>query len=112
MAPKKRTYPWTELYNLESRLGQRPLPGMRRRGRPPRPFARTRVSLLMTDEEQRILRRMRALLEEWLDPAIVSRSQVNGLALRLLQLRLEGADLPATVTDWSALMEYLVGEKA
>ena len=38
MSAKKRTFPWTELYNLESQLGQRPLPGLRRRGRPPRPF--------------------------------------------------------------------------
>ena len=107
MAPKKRTFPWTELYNLESQLGQRPLPGLRRRGRPPRPFTRERVQLMMTDEEQRILKRIRNMLEEMLDPAKVNRSQVNGLALRLLAMRLEDASLPERVESWSELMEIL-----
>jgi len=84
MSPKKHSYPWTELYNLESQLGQKPLPGIRRRGRPPRPFQRLRVQLLMTDEEQRVLQRLRNTLEEQLQPARITRSQANGLALRLL----------------------------
>jgi len=110
MPPKKRTYPWTELYNLESQLGQRPLPGMRRRGRPSRPFQRSRVQLLMTDEEQRILKHLRNALEERLEPAKISRSQVNGLALRVLEIRLGAAALPETVKDWPTLMEYIAGE--
>jgi hypothetical protein len=110
MSPKKRTYPWTELYNLESQLGQRPLPGMRRRGRPSRPFQRSRVQLLMTDEEQRILKHLRNALEERLEPAKISRSQVNGLALRVLEIRLGAAPLPEAVKDWPTLMEYIAGE--
>ncbi|MBM3122499.1 MAG: hypothetical protein FJZ97_10000 [Chloroflexi bacterium] len=109
MAPKKRTFPWTELYNLESQLGQRPLPGLRRRGRPPRPFTRERVQLMMTDEEQRILKRIRNVLEETLEPAKVNRSQVNGLALRLLAMRLEETTLPKNIESWSELMELLAG---
>jgi len=109
MGAKKRTFPWTELYNLESQLGQRPLPGLRRRGRPPRPFTRERVQLMMTDEEQRILKRIRNMLEEILEPAKVNRSQVNGLALRLLAMRLEEIKLPENVGSWADLMELLAG---
>ena len=111
MSPKKHSYPWTELYNLESQLGQKPLPGIRRRGRPPRPFQRLRVQLLMTDEEQRVLQRLRNTLEEQLQPARITRSQANGLALRLLDLRLQATPLPAEVHDWPSLMQFLVGER-
>lgn len=111
MSAKKQTYPWTELYNLESQLGQKPLPGIRRRGRPPRPFQRSRVQLLMTDEEQRLLKRIRNILEEQLQPARITRSQANGLALRLLDLRLQAAPLPAEVHDWPSLLQFLEGEE-
>lgn len=111
MSAKKPSYPWTELYNLESQLGQQPLPGIRRRGRPPRPFHRSRVQLLMTDEELRVLQRLRNTLEEKLQPARVTRSQANGLALRLLDLRLHGKPLPPEVHDWPSLMQYLLAQE-
>ena len=57
----------------------------------------------MTDEEQRILKRIRNMLEEILEPAKVNRSQVNGLALRLLAMRLEEIKLPENVGSWADL---------
>ena len=100
-------YPWALLYNLESQRGQQPMPGVRRIGRPPNPIPRSRVMLLLTAEEERALQQATSIIQEKLYPARVSRSQVVGMAIRLLQMKLEGKGLAEAVTDWPALVSHL-----
>lgn len=111
MSNKPANYPWALLYNLESQLGQQPLPRMRRVGRPSRPIPRTRVMLLLTADERRMLQRLTNIVGEKLYPAKISRSQVVGLALRLLGLKLDGKELPGEVVDWPTLITALAGEE-
>lgn len=106
------TYPWAELYELESRT--RPLPRTKkfRRGRPPRPIEREKVTIELTDEERRILRAIHAALAGRLPS--VSQGQVVGLALRLLEARMlaigKPLALPEDITDWRGLLTLLEEE--
>jgi len=110
MAKKMVIQPWALLYNLESQLDRPEMRGSRRAGRPRRPIPRMRVQLEMTADEQRLLLHLRNVIAEKLYPAKVTRSQVNGLALRLLSLRLEERELPADVADWPSLIGAIAGQ--
>lgn len=108
---KKATYPWAELYDLESRTGAttRRAPQMRR-GRPPRPIQRFKVTVELTDEEDRILKALKAAFQTRLPS--VAQGQVVGLALRHLHQALtassdEPVNLPAGVQDWAGIVEHL-----
>lgn len=107
MSKEPAPHPWALLYNVESQLSQQPQPKVRRVGRPRRPIPRSRVMLLLTADEERMLRQLTKVIEEKLYPAKVSRSQVVGLSLRLLNIRIEGTELSAQVTDWPTLMAAL-----
>ncbi|MGQ9555911.1 MAG: hypothetical protein ACUVWR_17560 [Anaerolineae bacterium] len=107
MSSHQSKYPWALLYNLESQRGQQPMPGARRVGRPPNPIPRSRVMLLLTAEEERALQQATALIQEKLLPARVSRSQVVGMAIRLLQMKLEEQGIAEEVEDWPALVSHL-----
>ena len=110
---KKASYPWAELYDLESRSGaptRRP-PQMRR-GRPPRPIQRFKVTVELTDEEVRILKELKAAFQTHLPS--VAQGQVVGLALRHLRQELltPGATtvtLPDEVHDWTGIVAHLAG---
>lgn len=100
-------YPWAELYDLES--GVKPIRRARRTpGRPPRPVARHKTSITLLDEEKRIYDRLAYELGSHLHPNKVTKSQVLGLALRLLDARLAG--LEDGVDSWEALAAALFAE--
>lgn len=108
---KKATYPWAELYDLESRSGApaRRAPQMRR-GRPPRPIQRFKVTVELTDEEDRILKELKAAFQTRLPS--VAQGQVVGLALRHLHQELLAPSattvtLPDDVQDWAGIVAHL-----
>ena len=110
----RRSYPWAELYNLESNLGRSPqVVKARRPGRPNSPIPRKKKTLAFTEEEETTLKRLTYKIGGFLNPGSVNRGQVVGLALRLLEMDLERINLPGQETvDWPALVEALVAGKA
>jgi hypothetical protein len=110
MSSRSSRYPWALLYNLESQLTQQPAPAVKRPGRPPRLIPRSRFTLLLTADEERALQHITAAIQEKLYPAKISRSQVVGMAVRMLNMRLEESELGEDVTDWPSLIAALAGE--
>lgn len=117
------TYPWAELYDLESRTEAHPPRKQLRRGRPNRPIERTRVTLELTDEELDLLLELQSAIRRRFAKTVrvstVSRGQVDGLALRLLKERLltlgaasPGGEIriPDGIDDWQGLVEWLRGK--
>jgi hypothetical protein len=103
-------HPWAELYDIESgvkkpeRSGRPVTPG-----RPHKPFQRFRTSVTFTDEERRIYEKLAYVLGSKLHPNKVTKGQVLGLALRLLDVRVE--NLPTSLNSWEELAETLFEEK-
>ena len=99
-------YPWAALYDIESgvkklniaREAQRP-------GRPPKPVKRLKTSITLTDDEKRLYEKLTYTLGSKLHPNKVTRGQVIGLALRLLDSRLE--ELPASLDSWELMAGIL-----
>jgi hypothetical protein len=107
--PEKYTptrYPWAELYDIESGVKhlniQRPGEGP---GRPPKMSKRIKTSITLTDEEKRIYEKLAYILGTKLHPNKVTKGQVIGLALRLLDEKIE--PLPASMDSWERLAERL-----
>ncbi len=107
MAKRAPRYPWALLYNLESQIERPAMPSERGVGRPRNPIPRSRVTLLMTADEVRTLQHLTHQMQDHLHPAKISRSQVVGIALRLLKIKLDKIKLPETVVDWPTLIAVL-----
>lgn len=101
------TYPWAELYDLESRRRE-PTGTPRRQGRPNRIYPRHGTSIMLSDEEMAIFDALHYRIRSALRPATVTKGQVHGLALRLLQSKIES--LPEQADSWEALVRVLFPE--
>jgi hypothetical protein len=103
-------YPWAELYDIES--GVKRLQRSREAvgpGRPPNLVKRHKTSITLMDEEKRLYEKLAYVLGSRLHPNKVTKSQVMGLALRLLDSRLE--TLPETMESWERLANEIFMEE-
>jgi hypothetical protein len=103
-------YPWAVLYDLES--GVIKLPQARPEGtpgRPTKPYKRFKTSVTFTDEEKRIYEKLSYVLGGKLHPNNVTKGQVLGLALRLLDTQVEA--LPTSLQSWEELADYIFEQK-
>lgn len=99
-------YPWAELYDIESGVKKLNLNRSQEGpGRPPKPVKRIKTSITLTDEEKRIYEKLNYLLGSKLHPNKVTKGQVIGLALRLLDEKVE--QLPSSLESWENLAETL-----
>ena len=104
---QKYAYPWAELYDMESRVTVAKAKARRRgRGRPSSLYTRRRTSLMLSDDEASMLDRATVRLADALRPGSVTKSQVYGLAIRLLDSRL--ASLSDRVSSWEDVMHSLL----
>lgn len=101
----KPNYPWAELYDMESHISSAAQVRSGKVGRPPRIYTRRRTSLMLSDEEQAALDKSTFLIHEAMRPASVTKSQVYGLAVRLLEYRLKF--LPNRATSWDEVIQSL-----
>ena len=102
----KPRYPWAELYDVESgatriHTGQASLGP----GRPRKAVARIKTSITLTDEEKRIYEKLAYELGSRLHPIKVTKGQVIGLALRLLDEKTK--NLPDSMENWEAIAAEL-----
>jgi len=109
MSDKKTTsprHPWAELYNIESGVKKsqitHPMAGP---GRPPNIVKRHKTSITLMDEEKRIYDKLAYVLGSKLHPNTVTKSQVIGLALRLLDVEVE--ELPESLNNWDQMADLL-----
>jgi len=107
--PKKDSplqYPWASLYDIESGVRKLNLPHHAGgAGRPIKPIKRLHTSITLTDEEKRLYEKLSYLVGSKLHPNKVTKSQVLGLALRLLDSQVE--KLPRSVDSWETLASFL-----
>jgi len=110
MSDKKQPmmHPWATLYDVES--GIKPLARATREGagRPVKAIPRMKTSISLTDEEKRLFEKLAYLLGERLHPNRVTKSQVMGLALRLLDGQVDA--LPAGLRTWEDVARILFAE--
>ena len=99
------TYPWAKLYNLESRVSGRTEPEPGRPGRRHRTYIRRPMTAYLSDEEMSIVDRTDLRMREALRPATVTKSQIFGLAVRLLDNRMQF--VPEHATDWEQIVQAL-----
>ena len=102
------TYPWAELYDLESRRRE-PTGTPRKPGRPNRLYPRHGTAIMLSDEEIAIFDALHYRIRSALRPATVTKGQIHGLALRLLQNKIE--DLPERADSWEELVRILFAEE-
>ena len=109
MPDKKTTtprHPWAELYNIESGVQKAQItPAMAGPGRPPNIVKRHKTSITLMDEEKRLYDKLAYVLGSKLHPNTVTKSQVMGLALRLLDVRVD--ELPESLNNWGQMAELL-----
>ena len=109
MPDKKTTsprHPWAELYNIESGVKKSQITHrMAGPGRPPNIVKRHKTSITLMDEEKRIYDKLAYLLGSKLHPNTVTKSQVMGLALRVLDAKIE--DLPDSLNNWDQMADLL-----
>jgi len=99
-------HPWAELYNIESGVKKAHIaPTAGGRGRPPNIVKRHKTSITLMDEEKRIYDKLAYILGSKLHPNTVTKSQVMGLALRLLDAQVK--DLPEALNNWDKLADLL-----
>jgi hypothetical protein len=105
------TYPWAELYDLESRRkDNRDNIGMpRRQGRPNRLYPRHGTMVMLSDEEMAIFDELHYRIRSALRPATVTKGQVHGLALRLLFGK--AARLPEHAESWETLVAMIFNDE-
>ena len=105
------TYPWAELYALESQASRTKSPGTPAvRGRPRRPIPRHNTTISLTGAEAQLLMELSATLA--MHVGRISQGQVGGLALHLLERRLRAVNngrlaLPDDITTWQSLAMLL-----
>lgn len=110
---KQASYPWAELYDLESqRKDSHDNVGTTRKiGRPNRLYPRHVTTVMLSDEEQAVFDELHYLIRNALRPATVTKGQVYGLALRLLLSKTK--NLPERADTWERLVANLFeGEKS
>lgn len=105
---KKYAYPWAELYDMESRISGTGTRGGRK-GRPASLYTRRRTSLMLSDDEVLMLANATAKLGNALHPGSVTKSQVYGLAIRLLDSRLDS--LKDRVSSWDDVVRVILEER-
>lgn len=109
MPDKKTTsprHPWAELYNIESGVKKTQLSHRSAGpGRPPNIVKRHKTSITLMDEEKRIYDKLAYLLGSKLHPNTVTKSQVMGLALRVLDGKVE--DLPESLNTWDQMADLI-----
>ena len=99
-------HPWAELYNIESGVKKAQItPASAGRGRPPNIVKRHKTSITLMDEEKRLYEKLAYVLGSKLHPNTVTKSQVMGLALRLLDTKVN--DLPEAIHDWDQMADAL-----
>ena len=107
----KPNYPWAELYDMESHVSGAAAVRSGKTGRPSRIYPRRKTSVMLSDEEQAALEKITYLIRQAMRPGSVTKSQVYGLAVRLLDHRME--QLPDHVTSWNQLIQSLFeGERS
>jgi hypothetical protein len=109
MTTKKKTtpsHPWAELYNIESGVQKAHIAtAAAGPGRPPNIVKRHKTSITLMDEEKRIYDKLAYVLGSKLHPNTVTKSQVLGLALRLLDAKTD--ELPNSLNNWDQMAELL-----
>ena len=109
MTDKKSTslrHPWAELYNIESGVKKAQISTrMTGPGRPPNIVKRHKTSITLMDEEKRLYDKLAYILGSKLHPNTVTKSQVMGLALRVLNAKVE--DLPESLHTWDQMADLL-----
>ncbi len=101
----KPNYPWAELYDMESHISSATPVRSGKTGRPSRVYTRRKTSVMLSDEEQAALEKSTYLIRQAMRPGSVTKSQVYGLAVRLLDHRMKS--LPDRVTKWEQVIESL-----
>ncbi len=107
---KKYAYPWAELYDLESRV-QGTSGKQGRIGRPSQLYIRRRTSLMLSDEELQSLDETMLAIQNTLRPGKVTKSQVYGLAIRVLSARLKVLEDEARMSSWDEVVKALIEGK-
>ncbi len=107
---KKYAYPWAELYDIESRVKKKPV-GQGRVGRPASLYIRRRTSLMLSDEELEQLDGEVLAIQNMLRPGRVTKGQVFGLAIRLLEERLKDIEGGLKARSWDELFQSLIQGK-
>lgn len=106
-----KTTTWAALYDLESQIEAPVRRAHASRGRPRNPVPRVAVTSKLTTEEKRIITRSAARIGQILETSAVTKGQVMGLALRLLERRLQREGGP-TKTGWGGLVDWLEDEES
>ncbi len=101
----KPNYPWAELYDMESHVSGAAPVRSGKVGRPSRTYIRRRTSIMLSDEEQDALEKNTYLIRQAMRPGSVTKSQVYGLAVRLLDHRMKL--LPDHVKNWDQVIQSL-----
>ena len=100
-----KRYPWEELYDLESRLSGAVPVRSGKAGRPHRTYVRQVTSIMLSDEEQEMLERITYVIRQALRPGKVTKSQVYGFAVRLLNDHMK--EMPEHLENWKQLSDTL-----
>lgn len=104
--PAPLRHPWAELYNIESGVQKAQISQAHSGpGRPPKIVKRHKTSITLMDEEKRLYDKLAYVLGSKLHPNTVTKSQVMGLALRLLDTKVE--ELPTALDNWGQMAELL-----
>jgi hypothetical protein len=105
-----KTATWAALYDLESQIEPTVRRAKATRGRPRNPVPRVAVTSKLTTEEKRIISRNAARIGNILETSAVTKGQVIGLALRLLDKNLQRDGGPAR-PGWGGLVDWLEAEE-
>jgi hypothetical protein len=91
---------------MESRVATPPA-ASRRQGRPHQLYVRRQTSLMLSPEEQQLLGMAVLNIQDALRPtAKVTKSQVFGMAVRVVAARLKW--MPERVTSWDEVVKALI----
>ncbi len=82
--------------------------GQGRLGRPSQLYIRRRTSLMLSDEELQSLDETMLAIQTALRPAKVTKSQVYGLAVRVLSARLKALESDSRLSSWDEVVKALI----
>jgi hypothetical protein len=106
---KSQKYPWAALYDLESKRRTR---GPGQRGRPASTVAKKNKTFSIPIDELGLLTDSEYRLQKALHPHSVSKSQVIGLAIRLLNNQLHDTlGQGISVDSWEKLADMVFSEQ-